>query len=81
MAYHRLTSQLEEVEEIERAKERARERELERESQRELERAREIQSEPEGARESQDGDIELFRQLVHGQTDKQTDGRTDITSS
>ena len=40
------------------------------------ERAREIQRELEGARESQDGDIELFRQLVHGQTNRQTDGRT-----
>ena len=38
------------------------------------ERAREIQRELEGARESQDGDIELFRQLVYGQTVRQTDG-------
>ena len=42
-----------------------------------LERAREIQMELDGARESWDGDIELFRQLV----DKQTNRRTDITSS
>ena len=41
---------------------------------RQLERARD-------QRESQRGDMELFRQLVYKQTDRQIDKRTDITSS
>ena len=57
-------------------------RDSQRESQRDLERARESQRELERARESQRqrqrGDMELFRQLDDRQTDKQTNGRTEL---